>query len=365
MANDYFEIDFLAVETAKSGDAITIRYHLDNSTKIHVVDGGYADTGESLINHINTHYGRPSHIDNVVLTHPDGDHANGLKVLLNSDEFTIGTLRMNRPWLYAEELLPHFKNYNSVDRLRSKLREIYSHTAELEELAEAKGITILETFQGAQIGAFTVLAPSGSRYLDLILDSDRTPERVGVEESAFASFFEGAVRTAKAAVNLVRAAWGQEAFSPNATSRENEMSIVQYAKLNGERLVLTADAGRETLAEAAEYAPWANLFLPGVDRMQVPHHGSRRNVSSEILDTWLGPKLPEQPAVGSGSFNAFISSAKDDPHHPRKSVIRGFQHRGANVFATEGSTISTQSGAPSRPGWTGITALEYPDEQEE
>jgi beta-lactamase superfamily II metal-dependent hydrolase len=365
MAADYYEIEFLAVETSKSGDAITIRYSLNDVVSIHVVDGGYADTGASLITHIKTYYGSPKRIDNVILTHPDGDHANGLKVLLDSDEFTIGTLWMNRPWIYAEELLPKFKTYTSADRLRSKLRDIYSHTAELEDLAEAKGITIREAFQGAHIGAFTVLAPSRNRYLELILDSDRTPERESVQESAFSTMMEGAFCTMKAAVNYVRASWGVEAFSPNATSRENEMSIVQYANLNGQKIVLTADAGRETLAEAAAYAPFVHLLLPGVDKIQVPHHGSRRNVSSEILDTWLGPKLSAQPALGSGSFSAFISSAKDDPDHPRKSVIRGFQHRGANVYSTEGSTVRTQSGAPARSGWTGVSPLDYPDEQEE
>jgi beta-lactamase superfamily II metal-dependent hydrolase len=300
-----------------------------------------------------------------VLTHPDSDHANGLKVLLESDKFTIGALWMNRPWLYAQDLLPHFETYTSVDRLRSKLRSIYSHTAELEDLANHKGIIIHEAFQGANIGAFTVLAPSRERYLNLVLDSERTPERSELNESATASFFEGAIRTAKAAVSLLRAAWGVESFSPNGTSSENEMSIVQYAKLNDQRIVLTGDAGREGLAEAADYAPWVGLALPGVDRIQVPHHGSRRNVSSEILDRWLGPKLAQKPALGSGTFIAIISSAKEDPHHPRKSVIRAFQHRGANVAATEGNTVSTQHGAPARPGWTAASLLQYPEEQEE
>ncbi len=39
--SDYIEIDFLGVETKKSGDAIAMRYEINGSTYIHVVDGGY------------------------------------------------------------------------------------------------------------------------------------------------------------------------------------------------------------------------------------------------------------------------------------------------------------------------------------
>ena len=50
---DYFEIDFLEVNTNKSGDAIGVRYTRHGLTYIHVVDGGYAATGEDLVRHIN------------------------------------------------------------------------------------------------------------------------------------------------------------------------------------------------------------------------------------------------------------------------------------------------------------------------
>jgi beta-lactamase superfamily II metal-dependent hydrolase len=364
MNDDYFEIDFLAVETGKSGDAISMRYRIDGVTEIHVVDGGYSETGESLINHIKAHYGGATHVHHVVLTHPDSDHACGLKVLLDSDELTVGKLWMNRPWLYAAELLPHFKNYTNANNLAAKLREIYSHTADLEDKAIEKGIPVAEAFQASKIGGFVVMAPTKSRYLELVLDSEKTPERVELKASTLAVMLESAIKALRVTANLVKSAWGEETFSSSGTSRENEMSIIQFARIDEKRLLLTGDAGREALTEAAAYAPWVGLALPGLDRVQVPHHGSRRNVSSEILDTWLGPKLAQQPSLGGGSFTAIVSSAKADPDHPRKSVVRAFQHRGANVYATEGVGICSSSSAPSRSGWSSATALEYPVEQE-
>ena len=123
--------------------------------------------------------------------------------------------------------------------------------------------------------------------------------------------------------------------------------------------------GRGALTEAADYAPSVGLTLPGIDRFQVPHHGSRRNVSTEILDRWLGEKLPEQPEEGDETFTAIISASKEDEDHPRKAVIRACIHRGANVVSTEGANLRTQCGAPKREGWSAAPALPYPEDQEE
>ncbi len=359
---DYYEIDFLGVETKKSGDAITVRYELDGTTHIHIVDGGYQTTGPSIVEHIRKYYGSDAYIDHVVVTHSDRDHAGGLRDVLQ--ELPVGTLWMHRPWLYADLLINRFETYTSVDRLRSRLRAIYSNLAALEDIADEKGIEILEPFQGEAIGAFTVLAPTKERYLDLIVASEKTPEAAAEDEGALAkaeSFFEAA---AAKLVNLIKAAWGEEVFSTQETSAENEMSVVQYAKLCGQSIVLTGDAGRMGLAEAADYAPVAGLELPGVDRIQVPHHGGRRNVSTKLLDRWLGPRLAQKPADGQETFTAFISSALEDPDHPRKAVVRAFAHRGAKVIATEGVGKRTSKNAPKREGWVTAEAYPYPDDQE-
>ncbi|ESZ26110.1 hypothetical protein [Mesorhizobium sp. L2C067A000] len=356
---DYFEIDFLGVETKKSGDAIALRYEKDGANYIHVVDGGYATTGETLRDHIVTHYGDPAFIDHVVATHNDGDHARGLITIL--EHFEVGTLWMLRPWMYAEELIGRFETYTSVERLRSVLRSAYSNLAALEDIAVAKGIEMREPFQGASIGAFRVMAPTRARFLDLVVTSNKTPE-AKVEESAFDGFFTTLVEKAKSAVAYIRAAWGAEAFPAEDTSNENEMSVVQFAQLCGKKILLTADTGRDGLAEVINYAPFAGLTLPGIDRFQVPHHGGRRNLTSELLDAILGPRLENQPA--QGHFTAIVSSAKEDEDHPRKVVMRAMIHRGANLYMTEGKNLCSYENAPNR-GWTAVPAVAYPDEYEE
>lgn len=358
---DFYEIDFLAVETKKSGDAISIRYEVNGVQYIHVVDGGYLETGTRLVQSINDHYGRPRRIDHVIATHPDGDHTVGLRTVLES--FEVGTLWMLRPWRYAEELIARFPTYTDVNRLRSRLRNLYPNLAALEDIALARRIPIAEPFQGSQIGAFRVLAPSKHRYFDCIVNSERTPESVEeAAQSTLGGILGALAEQSKKALAIVRGPWGYEAFSPEEAGAENEMSVVQFARLNDHKILLTGDAGRSGLLEAAEYAPFVGLALPGIDKFQVPHHGSRRNVSTELLDRWLGQRLPRRPEAAL--FTAFISSAKEDMDHPRKAVVRALIHRGAKVIATEGVSTRSNVGAPERPGWSAASHMDYPEELE-
>lgn len=354
--SNYFEIDFLDVGNGKSGDAIPIRYNISGITRIHVVDGGFQETGEKLVNHINKYYDSPTDINSVLVTHPDRDHSRGLENLF--ENFNVKELWMLRPWIYAEELIDRFSSFTSVDNLKKRLKELYPNIAKLEEVAEENGVPISEPFQGAQIGEFTVLAPSKDFYLDLVTESDKTPE---LTKESRESLLVAAGRVLRKAVVFIRSAWGDEIFPEDDTNSENNMSVIQYANLFGQKILLTGDAGRAALSEAIEYAPLVGLILPGIDRIQVPHHGSRHNVSSEVLDSLLGPKLASQ----SENFTAIISAAKEDEDHPRKAVIRAFFHRGAKVVTTEGRAIRTSQNAPPREGWSAVEAVPYPEEQEE
>jgi len=358
---DFYEIDFLDVESDKSGDAIPLRYEINGVTRIHVVDGGFADTGDKVVEHVKKFYGNPKSIDSVVVTHPDQDHACGVKKILEQFE-SVKELWMLRPWIYAAELLPRFPRYESAESLAKRLREVYPYIADVEDVALEKDIPIYEPFQGAKIGAFTVLTPSKSRYFDLVVASEKTPQTA----EALQNFTARAAMVVQAAKRFLKALWGEEAFSDEETSAENEMSVIQYANLCGEKILLTADAGRSGLKEAADFAPFVALSLPGIDRFQVPHHGGRRNVSTELLDRWLGPRLAEKPAPGSEKFTAIISAAKKDEDHPRRAVVRAMVHRGAKVVGTkDGKDLRTGHNAPPRDGWEAAVPMEYPEDQEE
>lgn len=64
---DYYEVDFRQVHTAKSGDAICIRYQIGNHWSVHLVDGGYSTTAPDVANFIRTTYGT-NLINNIVVS---------------------------------------------------------------------------------------------------------------------------------------------------------------------------------------------------------------------------------------------------------------------------------------------------------
>ena len=93
-------VEFLPVGDS-DGDAILIQYGDQTEYRLNLVDGGYAQNGEKVIEHIEQHYGRDIIIHNVVVSHADNDHAAGLIPVFK--RFQVGTLWMNRPWLSSPE----------------------------------------------------------------------------------------------------------------------------------------------------------------------------------------------------------------------------------------------------------------------
>ncbi|MCC0055321.1 MAG: MBL fold metallo-hydrolase [Rhodobiaceae bacterium] len=346
-----YEIEFLPVGES-NGDAICVR-HGDAQTgyTIYVVDGGYAATGQTIIDHINEHYGAPGFIDHVVLSHADNDHVTGLISVVK--HFDVGALWMNRPWRFAAEIVGAFHGNYTFDGLAKVIRDAYPLLAQLEDLAVSKGIPINDAFTYTQIGAFTVMAPTRERYLELIPQFDRTPTSyVRPEKGIFAKLGEAV----KQLMQFFES-WGEEALeeNPAPTSPSNESCIVQLGSLDGRTALLTADAGPDALGRAADAAEHLGRLSPP-NFVQVPHHGSRRNVTPSVLNRWLGNVLPE----GSASRGtAFCSVGNNKPEYPRRRVSNAFLRRGYPVSKTTGGWIRQSHDMPSRDGSGALTAIAF------
>ena len=361
-----YEIDFLAVgDGERSGDAIALRYSDGYGSKIHVVDGGDLAAGERLVEHINKYYGNPSFIDAVVCTHGDDDHSSGLRRVI--ENFYIREIWMNRPWLYAQEILHLFRDRRlTAKSLEQHLRDSYPILVEIEDIACKRGIDIRQAFQGMKIGEFTILSPSQERYLQLIPQFSRTPEQAkstNVQGISFREALNYIEKTTTTVTNWIAEVWNIETLEEDVeTSASNESSVVQVANLDGHRILLTGDAGIASLQEAADYAPLVGFGLPGIRFIQVPHHGSRRNVSPTTLNRWIGPIVQQGEPHRS---IAYVSAAEKSDTHPRKKVVNAFIRRGAKVYSTKGSNLRYYSGMPLRDGWTSATPHEFSRQVEE
>ncbi len=347
-----YEVDFLPIGEG-SGDAIVIRYGDDtNGYLLHVVDGGRADTTNTIISHI-TQYYQNAYINHMVLSHADDDHATGLIGVM--ERFGVGNLWMNRPWLYADQILHHFHGNFTLQGLIDDIKQRHPYLVELERLAIQKGTVIHEVFQGAQIGAFTVLAPTRNRYINSIPDFGKTPDRYTEAAAGIQNF--GLLRALVAGAKKLLENWDIETLAENTeTSASNESCVVQYAALGDKAVLLTADVGPIGLTEAANYAAGWNR----PQFVQVPHHGSRHNVTPSVLNMWLGEKQP-QGAAAVGTAFCSVGSNKDD--YPRAQVTNAFMRRGFKVYSTRTKWLSHYNG-PGHPGMVPAVAEEFAHEVE-
>ena len=354
------EIDFLAVgDGERSGDAIALRYGNGDTYAIHVIDGGDLDAGERMVEHIRTYYGDPGYIDAVVCTHGDDDHSSGLRRVIEG--FDVGGIWMNRPWLYVWEIVHLFDDGRlTPESLERRLREAYPILDEIERMAAERGIPVHEAFQGTNVGAFTILAPSRERYLELIPQFSRTPEQAGAAAAGglrVSGVLAHAAQAVRAVAEWIAEEWGIETLEEEVeTSASNESSVVQLAALDGSRVLLTGDAGVVSLHEAADYAELIGYQLPGVRFVQVPHHGSRHNVNPSSLNRWVGDPVGQGETRGTA---AHASVGKESKSHPRKKVVNSFIRRGANVYSTKGQSLRHHHDMPPRQGWSPVKPHEF------
>ena len=352
-----YEIDFLGLnEDSCDADAICFRYFDEKEQRyiVGVYDGGTSRYGEMLVEHLNTYYfpdNQEKAIDFVICSHPDQDHASGLSNLI--DNFKIGKIYMNRPWLYIEDLFSKVSDGRITKAsLEERLRSSYPYIRNIEEKAIEKNIDVLESFQGAQISSsLTILSPTKDFYLDLIAESSKTPLEVESKRKPY-----GLLEQARGIIYNLLESWGKEFLREDVvTSPENETSVVVFGNMECENFLFTGDAGIRALRCSIDYGKSNNLDFDQVKIHQIPHHGGRHNVSPSILNEILGEITEENKTP---TKCAFVSVGKGTDH-PRKMVVNAYLRRGAKVFEARKFTVCHSNGMPQRVGWSATDSLGF------
>jgi len=350
-----YEVDFLAVgDGGRSGDAIAVRFgDFSDPLKqwVVVIDGGFADTGDALVEHIKTYY-NANFVDLVISTHPDADHSAGLYVML--EQMKVGMLWMHQPWKHTDGISEMFRDGRVTDDgVEEKLRKALDDALDLEKLARRRGVPIYEPFTGLSAfdGRVLIAGPTQKFYESLLPDFRCTPE--AKRRSQLLSLLKALTEKAGAMAESLGIETLRDEGDP--TSAENNSSaIVLIRPSPATGLLFTGDAGIPALTEAADHLDACGIGASFPMFIQVPHHGSRRNVGPTILNRLVGPKLSQDTTIKT----AFVSAAKDGaPKHPAKKVTNAFRRRGAPVHATQGEAKCYRSlDAPDR-GWGTSTPL--------
>ena len=158
-----YEVDFIGVprkDAEKDADAICFRWKLEDGTyKIGVYDAGFQAHGKAMVRHINKYYFADENdfmdkkdkvIDYVFVSHPHNDHTGGIPEIL--ENFTIGCIYMNRPWLYIPELLEigGKDGRTTENSLESELHDDFHYVDEIEKLAHKNNIMERQYLQSVQ-----------------------------------------------------------------------------------------------------------------------------------------------------------------------------------------------------------------------
>lgn len=348
------EIDFLPVgENSKSGDAIAIRFGNYESSQwksqtIMVIDGGSTTSGEALIKHVTEIY-KTDKIDRAILTHPDGDHASGLRTVI--EEMKVDKIWMHCPWNHWSDLKDSIAD-GRITKLSfsERLKEAYQYAYDIEQIAIKKKIPIYPPHQGGYFcldekkePILKVLGPGKDFYLSLIQASEKTPN-MGLIEAEKKTFAE--VQKTLATEDMTFATEHLSELDEN-TSSENDMSLILYLTVAGQKYLFTGDAGTMGLYKAIRYAIEEGIDLKQLNGFQVPHHGSRHNISKGILENIYAP-------------HAFIScAAKGAPHHPSKIVTNALLRRKIKPYTTKGLLLSQNHNVPTRSGMVTATPVPF------
>lgn len=324
-----FEIDFLAVGTKRSGDAIAVRYSLPSGKqRVVIVDGGDKESAEALAEHVKTVY-KVSHVHLAICSHSDADHARGFARVLSDSRLTFGEVWVHQPWI----------------------RKSLSDVLEVAEITQRR---VIQTFEPLSDGPLNptfpeivVLGPSQALYQQL---------RSSISLSGLSRIHE--VKKSLHDESDEDPETGQLEDPPrNAVTITNMASIVWLLRLPEGDFLFTADAGVadagvEALQDAVNAAKRQRIDLKQCKFQQIPHHGSRSNVGPTILDQLAGP------ADGTRRGMALVSAAPGDKHHPSTQVLDAYIERGWKVQATQGvNAWYSSADAPRRTGYRSVRPL--------
>jgi beta-lactamase superfamily II metal-dependent hydrolase len=337
-----FELDYMWVgEGEKTGDAIACRLTRPDmgTTATLVIDGGFPETGDRMVEHIRAFYDT-NYVDLAVCTHLDDDHVRGLFRVV--EQLEVGILLIHQPSLYG---------YGPTDDVKADLAD------DLADLALSRGTTVVAPRTGQQYfgGAVTVLGPSEEYYKELLEQEavyDTTSRRA-------MRMLAKAARGARRAFRSLTSDPGETLIDDNGgTTPRNNTSVILNVAAAGGRALFTGDAGVPALQAAADYLDSTGLSRTPVNVFDVPHHGSRHNVDPHVLDRLLGPIT----TASRGCAIASVGTQADE--HPRPEVANAIRRRGYPVWCTRGTNVWWQIGAPGRAGYSSLDPLPWLDESE-
>jgi beta-lactamase superfamily II metal-dependent hydrolase len=335
-------IDMLAVGNA---DALIVHLKDSTDTLAAVIDGGNPGDGQKIIDHLEAYvlpYSTRSGPDLVISTHPDGDHVGGLSEVVEHYKSSIWQVWVHDPSQHVSyEYFPTLaKTVRSrhLDAGRQRLLKSINQLTEFVSLVDSYSISRIEPFYGLNVGPIQVLGPSVEFYESLLpgyaeLSEFASKEAVVEELLALEEYRMDLSDTLR---KLKESDFACPTVDENnESSAKNESSVVVQITVGVSKYLFTGDAGVAAFQDIQTRTPLEDIFW-----LDVPHHGSRRNLTSDLIST-LNP-------------NIACVSAKGDKKHPRRALVNCFKRKGLSIYSTHksGNLWQYTENIPGRIGYS-------------
>jgi len=333
------EIDMLSL-----GDADCILVSFWSGLSVHrvLIDGGNkgdAPTVRAFLRDL-----KIETIDDVLSTHLHDDHSGGLIELLSDETLKFGKVWCHVPQWHVDSMdkvwaaLKAAGPSNEAASIRKSLQTV----ADIYSIAKKRGIPHEEPFKGKRLGNLEVCSPTVEFYNGLAVEITDV-EKIKAEDAAQTRYdMQTTLEEALAKSVLGESASDSSLLTDPHTAPENESSVVTGTTYDGKVFLCTSDAGTCALTNVLR-----DYTVKGLYWMQIPHHGSRRNVTKNLIDAFA-------PAI------AYVS-AEGSKKHPRRAVVNAFKDAGSNVYSTHyptpGNLRSHVGTVPTRSGYGPATPL--------
>lgn len=279
-----YEIDMLDVGAA---DAfllhVFIAYDGRELEYVVLIDAGNEGDGKKIINHINTYYTQ-KYVDLAICTHCDSDHYGGFKELIAEHNKATSAFEIKKFWVhdpYKHVNVDDVKYIRKQQTLRKRLNEAYAFNdgSSLLDLIDNARISREEPFTGTDFNIINlyVLGPDKSYYESLLpdfrVDLDfKEEQKDDVYEGLFSLIYD--TEDAYLSMTLDSA--------KDDPSKVNQSSVILAFVAGNDVLLFTGDAGCEALQRVINIDKQG--VLKNVSWLKVPHHGSKHNLNSVIIN---------------------------------------------------------------------------------
>lgn len=291
-----YEYECLALGDA---DAIVIRHYMvkDGVEKpyVIVIDAGKSDDGKKVAKHLKDNFGN-KHIDLAICTHPDSDHKDGFFDLLDDKDVTIDEFWLTDPALFLT--VDDIKYYKNQENARRVVREIWNKSTDssrnlIDEIINME-INVFSVSAGHSHTSLPikVVAPDEKFYAEIVKDM---VAKKGVKTYDKSDTLQYDVN---AAVDEAEAKSVMDECTDDSPTNASSI-VLLYEPEDGKKYLFAGDTTQESLQWAID-----TYHIENVDFLKVPHHGSKHNLTTPIIDT-LAPKKSYITASGTSKHPSF------------------------------------------------------------